>query len=57
MITPFYGQDLLGGPHRGYKPIDYWNELRNNKGEGLRIGVQGFDSVPDSSASFVAHVP
>jgi hypothetical protein len=35
MIAPFYGQVLLGGPHRGYKPIDDWNELCNNKGEGL----------------------
>ena len=57
MIAPFYGQYLLGGPHRGYKPIDDWNELCNNKGEGLRIGVKRFDSVPDSGASFIGHVP
>jgi hypothetical protein len=57
MIAPFYGQYLLGGPHRGYKLIDDWNELCNNKGEGLRIGVKGFDSVPDSGASFIGHVP
>jgi hypothetical protein len=48
MIAPFYGQDLLGGPHSGcgYEPIDDWNKLRNNKGEGLLIGVEQFDSVP-----------
>jgi hypothetical protein len=57
MVIPFYGQDLLGGPHRGSKPIDDWNELCNNKGEGLRIGVKGFDSVPDCGASFVGHIP
>jgi hypothetical protein len=38
MIAPFIGQDLLVGPHRGYEPIDDWNKLRNNKGEGLLIG-------------------
>jgi hypothetical protein len=57
MIAPFYGQDLLGGPHGGYKPIDDWKDLRNNNGEGLLIGVKYFDSVPDSGASFVHHVP
>jgi hypothetical protein len=57
MMAPFYGQDLLGGAHRGYEPIDDWNKLCNNKGEGLLIGVEQFDSVPDSGASFVGHVP
>ncbi len=56
MIAPFYGQDLLGGPHRGYEPIDDWNKLRNNKGEGLLTGVEQFDYVPDSSANRVTLV-
>ncbi len=57
MIAPFYGQYLLGGPHKGYMPINYWNKLYNNKGEGLRIGVKRFNSVPDSGASFIGRVP
>jgi hypothetical protein len=44
MIAPFYGQDLLGGPKIGYNPIFDWTELRNDKGEGLHIGVEVFDS-------------
>ena len=46
MIAPYYGQDLLGGPHRGYKPVDDWMKLCNYQGEHLQIGVMGFDSVP-----------
>ena len=57
MIAPFYGQDLLHGPHRGYMPIHDWKKLCNNKGEGLLIGVEFFAKVPDSGASFVDHVP
>lgn len=57
MIAPYYGQDLLGGPHRGYKPVDDWMKLCNNEGERLQIGVMGFDSVPGSGASFVSNVP
>jgi hypothetical protein len=54
MIAPFYGQDLLGGPKRGYHPITDWTELTNNKGEGLHIGLAGFDSC---STSFVKTIP
>ena len=54
MIAPFYGQDLLGGPKIGYNPIFDWTELRNDKGEGLHIGVDVFDSA---NTSFVATIP
>ena len=57
MIAPYYGQDLLGGPHRGYKPVDDWMKLCNYQGEHLHIGVMGFDSVPRCGASFVCNVP
>jgi hypothetical protein len=57
MIAPFYGQDLLGGPHRSYMPVHDWKKLFNNKGEGLLIGIEHFNNVPDRGASFVGHVP
>jgi hypothetical protein len=57
MIAPFYGQDLLGGPHRSYMPVHDWKKLMNNKGEGLLIGIEHFDNVPGRGASFVGHVP
>ena len=54
MIAPFYGQELLGGPKIGYKPILDWTELRNDQGEGLLIGVDVFDSA---NTSFVGTIP
>jgi hypothetical protein len=54
MIAPFYGQELLGGPKIGYKPILDWTELRNDQGEGLLIGVDVFDSA---NTSFVETIP
>ena len=54
MIALFYGHNLLGGPLKDYNPIYDWNHVRNKKGEGLLIGVYGFDS---RNASFVATIP
>ncbi len=54
MIASIYGQDLLGGPKIGYNQIFDWTELRNDKGGGLHIGVEVFDSA---NTSFVVTIP